>query len=195
MASPACGSSVARDRDASSSEPSTPRDRARLISPPTTNDDADASRRPDSATPASSIGADASSARTDPADRSSAATRHRGHRSSASLGRYTRRRHHRDDNATTRDFLLDAAAHAEFEEFNGREKISYPPSGLDTVGSPGHDPENGDLIYFVPWGNLGFYYNADGIEFDDSVVLIGSYEATPEQLVGIEGDVSISIVG
>ncbi len=25
------------------------------------------------------------------------------------------------------------------------------------------DPENGDLIYFASWGNLGFYYNAEGI--------------------------------
>lgn len=40
--------------------------------------------------------------------------------------------------------------------------------------------ENGDFMYFVPWGNLGFYYNAEVIEFNDSVVLIGTYEATPE---------------
>ena len=57
----------------------------------------------------------------------------------------------------------------------------------------GHDSENNDLIYYVPWGNLGFYYNAAGIEFDNNVVLLGRYEATPEQLVGLEGDVSISI--
>ena len=46
----------------------------------------------------------------------------------------------------------------------------------------------------MPWGNVGFYYNAAGIQFDNDVVLIGRYDATPEQLVGIEGDVSISIV-
>jgi len=47
------------------------------------------------------------------------------------------------------------------EEFNGREKISYLPRRLDTAGSGGSDPKDGDLIYFVPWGNLGFYYNAE----------------------------------
>jgi hypothetical protein len=99
-----------------------------------------------------------------------------------------------EDNATVRSLLSRLPLTIEFEDFNGREKIGYPPGGLDVV-EPGHDSENGDLIYFVPWGNLGFYYNAAGIEFDDSVVLLGTYESTPEQLVGMEGDVSISIVG
>jgi MFS family permease len=67
-----------------------------------------------------------------------------------------------------------------------------PPGGLDVVESR-HDSENGDFICYVPWGNLGFYYNAAGIEFDNNVVRIGRYEATPEQLVELEGNVSISI--
>ena len=71
-----------------------------------------------------------------------------------------------DDNATARSLLSRLPLTLEFEEFNGREKISYPPGGLD-VAESGHDPENGDLIYYVPWGNLGFYYNAAGIEFDE----------------------------
>jgi hypothetical protein len=98
-----------------------------------------------------------------------------------------------EDNATARSFLSRLPLTLEFEDFNGREKISYPPGRLDVVQS-GHDPENGDFIYYVPWGNVGFYYNAAGIQFDNDVVLIGRYHATPEQLVGIEGGVSISIV-
>jgi hypothetical protein len=98
-----------------------------------------------------------------------------------------------DDNATARSFLSRLPLTLEFEDFNDREKISYPPGGLD-VDESGHDSENGDLIYYVPWGNLGFYYNAAGIEFDGDVVRIGRYDATPEELDGIEGDVSISIV-
>jgi hypothetical protein len=99
-----------------------------------------------------------------------------------------------EDNATARSFLSRLPLTVEFEDFNGREKISYPPGGLDVVES-GHDSENGDFIYYVPWGNVGFYYNAAGIQFDDDVVLIGRYDATPEELVGLEGGVSISIVG
>lgn len=82
-----------------------------------------------------------------------------------------------------------------FEEFNGREKIGYLPRELDTDGSPGHDPADGDLIYFAPWGNLGFYYNNEGIGHDDRVVHLGTYTATRDQLAGLEGgDVTIAIV-
>lgn len=39
--------------------------------------------------------------------------------------------------------------------------------------SPGTDPENGDLIYFTPWGNIGFYYDADGIGYSDQTCTSG----------------------
>ncbi len=101
-----------------------------------------------------------------------------------------------DDNATTRDLLSILPLTLRFEELNGREKISYLPRELDTTDTPGSDPENGDLIYYAPWGNLGFYYNAAGVGFDDDVVHIGTYNATTEQLTQLEGsDVSVDIVG
>ena len=53
--------------------------------------------------------------------------------------------------------------------------------GLDVVES-GHDPEDGDLIYYVPWGNLGFYYNAEGIGYSDATIHLGTYDAQLEQL-------------
>ncbi len=99
------------------------------------------------------------------------------------------------DNPTTRDFLSLLPLTIEFKEFNGREKIGYPPREMATEGSPGQDPEDGDLIYFSPWGNLGFYYNAEGIGHDDRVIHLGTYDATPEQLAGLEaGDVTITVV-
>jgi hypothetical protein len=101
-----------------------------------------------------------------------------------------------EDNPTTRDFLSLLPLTIEFEEFNGREKISYLPRELDTEGSPGHDPEDGDLIYFAPWENVGFYYNTEGIGHDDRVIHLGTYNATPEQLAGLEaGDVTVTVVG
>ena len=72
-----------------------------------------------------------------------------------------------------------------------RSAISRGALALD--GSPGSDPENGDLIYFIPWGNLGFYYNAAGIGYSDQTLHIGSYEASREQLEGLEGTVTIEI--
>ena len=98
------------------------------------------------------------------------------------------------DNASTRDLLSLLPITLRFEEFNGREKIAYLPRNLDTAGTLGSDPEDGDLIYYAPWGNLGFYYNTEGIGFDDNVIHLGTYEATTEQLAGLEGDVRIDIV-
>lgn len=96
-----------------------------------------------------------------------------------------------EDNPTVRDLLSLLPMEVSFEEFNGREKIAYPARALTTAGSPGSDPENGDLIYFSPWGNLGFYYNADGIGFSDDTIHIGTYNATPDQLALLEGAVTI----
>ncbi|MEV1005421.1 cyclophilin-like fold protein [Nonomuraea sp. NPDC050202] len=100
------------------------------------------------------------------------------------------------DNATTRDFLSMLPLTLTLEEFSGREKIGYLPRKLDTTGSPGSDPEDGDLIYFVPWGNLGFYYNTAGIGHSDQVIHLGTYKATAEQLEKLQGgDVTVTLAG
>ena len=61
------------------------------------------------------------------------------------------------------------------------------PRKLKYRGSRGSDPEDGDLIYFVPWGNLGFYYNAAGIGYSDQTIHLGTYQASPEKLEQLEG--------
>ncbi|WP_240642109.1 cyclophilin-like fold protein [Microbacterium sulfonylureivorans] len=99
-----------------------------------------------------------------------------------------------EDNPTVRDLLSLLPMEVSIEEFNGREKIAYPARQLETAGSPGSDPENGDLIYFSPWGNLGFYCNADGIGFSDDTIHIGTNNATPDQLALLEGAVTIEIL-
>lgn len=99
------------------------------------------------------------------------------------------------DNPTARDFLSRLPLTLSLEELAGREKISYFVPELETAGSPGFDPENGSLIYFTPWGNIGFYYNADGIDYSDQTIELGRYTATPEQLNSLQGaDVTVDIV-
>ena len=93
-----------------------------------------------------------------------------------------------EDNPTVRDFLSMVPMSLSVEEFSGREKIAYPPRKLVSEGSPGSDPEDGDLIYYVPWGNLGFDYNASGIGFSDDTIHLGTYQASPEQLQRLEGE-------
>lgn len=86
------------------------------------------------------------------------------------------------DNPTVRDLLARLPLTLKLEEFAGREKIAYLPQKLNVSGSPGSDPEDGDLIYFAPWGNLGFYYNTAGVGFSQHTIHLGRYRATLAQL-------------
>ena len=99
-----------------------------------------------------------------------------------------------EDNPAVRDFLSMLPLTLTVEEFAGREKISYLPRELRHRGSPGSDPESGDLIYFVPWGNLGFYYNAEGIGYSDDTIHLGTYDASLDQLERLEGEVTVEVV-
>ena len=99
-----------------------------------------------------------------------------------------------EDNPTVRDLLSRLPLQLTAEEFAGREKIADVPGGLATEGSPGSDPEDGDLIYFTPWGNLGFYYDASGIGFSADTIHIGTYDATRQQLDRLEGAVTVSVL-
>lgn len=56
----------------------------------------------------------------------------------------------RQNNPAARDFLSMLPLTLTVEEFAGREKISYLPCKLRHQGSPGSDPKNGDLVYFIP---------------------------------------------
>jgi hypothetical protein len=92
------------------------------------------------------------------------------------------------DNPTSRDFVSMLPLTLEFEDFADMEKIGYLPRELTTEGSTGGAPANGDLIYFVPWGNLGFFYNAERRDpsYDDRVIPIGTIETGDERLDDLE---------
>jgi hypothetical protein len=90
------------------------------------------------------------------------------------------------DNPTSRDLLSKLPLTLTFEEFAGREKISYLPKRLTTDGPTGHAARNGDLIYYVPWGNLGLFYNAAGGGPDDDVIAIGTVESGMEHIDRLE---------
>jgi hypothetical protein len=99
------------------------------------------------------------------------------------------------DSPAVRQFLGMLPLRLRFEDLSGREKVGYLPRKLNTDGTPGSDPEDGDLIYFVPWGNLGFYYNAAGIGYSDDTLHIGTYKATAEQLKQLENEqVTVTLV-
>lgn len=99
------------------------------------------------------------------------------------------------DNPAVRDFLSMLPLTLTLEEFAGREKIGHLPSRLTHGGSPGSDPEDGDLIYYVPWGNIGFYYNTSSIGYSDQTIHLGTYNASLDELERLVGHpVMIEIV-
>lgn len=100
------------------------------------------------------------------------------------------------DNPAVRSFLSMLTLTLTVEEFAGREKIAYLPRELEHRGSPGSDPEDGDLIYYVPWGNLGFYYNTAGVDYSNQTIHLGTYDASREQLEQLEGEnITVEIAG
>jgi hypothetical protein len=101
------------------------------------------------------------------------------------------------DNPTSRDFVSMLPLTLDFRDFNAMEKVGDLPRGLTTQGSTGSAPANGDLIYFVPWGNLGFFYNAGrrDASFDDRVIPIGTIETGYDRLNDLEtGPVRVELI-
>ncbi|GAB2447905.1 hypothetical protein HD599_001682 [Conyzicola lurida] len=99
------------------------------------------------------------------------------------------------DTPAVREFLSVLPLELVVEEFNGKEKIAYLPRELDAAETPGSDPEDGDLIYFTPWGNLGFFYDATGIGYTDQTLHIGTFTAGREELALLEtGAVTVAVV-
>ena len=92
------------------------------------------------------------------------------------------------DNPTSRDFVSMLPLTLNFRDFNAMEKIGDLPRRLTIEGSSGRAPGNGDLIYFVPWGNLGFFYDAKrrDTSFDNRVIPIGTVESGLELLTELE---------
>ena len=100
-----------------------------------------------------------------------------------------------EDSPATRDFLSMLPTTLSVEDLSRREKISYLPRELEHAGTPGSDPEDGDLIYFTPWANRGFYYHATGIDYADNTLHLGTYDAPREQLELLEDDaVEVAVV-
>lgn len=79
-----------------------------------------------------------------------------------------------EDSAATRDFLSRLPMTQEFENFHGQEKITYPEEPFDYTGAEGFTPQVGDLFSYKPWGNLGFFYDVEGLGRSDDLVRLGT---------------------
>lgn len=82
------------------------------------------------------------------------------------------------DNVSARDFASLLPLDLTISDFSNNEKIAYLPRKLnDEARGPFPNAGPGDLCYYIPWGNLAFFY--------------GSYESTRDliRLGRLDGDV------
>ena len=88
----------------------------------------------------------------------------------------------------TADALYEALPmELNFSDYNGTEKIAYPPETLPTEGEPdGCDPEVGDLCLYAPWGNLCIFYQ--DFRYSESLIKLGYVESGMDILTGMNGD-------
>lgn len=96
------------------------------------------------------------------------------------------------DNPTARSLWEQLPLTLEFEDYNGTEKIAYPPEDLSQEGAPdSYDPDAGDVTVYGPWGNLAIFYE----DYGDSAGLIpvGHIDAGLEILSGQDGDFTAAL--
>ena len=79
-----------------------------------------------------------------------------------------------------------------FSDYNGTEKIAYPPDTLPTEGEPdGCDPDVGDLCLYAPWGNLCIFYQ--DFRYSQSLIKLGHVESGMDVLAGMDGDFTVTL--
>lgn len=79
-----------------------------------------------------------------------------------------------------------------FEDFNSTEKIAYLTEEIPSDGSPDQcDPDVGSLCYYIPWGNLCFFYR----DFRPSSALIplGQVESGAGLLEGLDRTAAVMV--
>lgn len=96
------------------------------------------------------------------------------------------------DNPTARALWEQLPLTLMFEDYNGTEKIAYPPEELSQEGAPAsYDPSAGDVTVYGPWGNIAIFYQ----DFRDSAGLIpiGHIDTGLELLSGQAGDFTATL--
>ena len=79
-----------------------------------------------------------------------------------------------------------------FEDYNSTEKIAYLDDELATDGSPDNcDPEVGDLCYYIPWGNLCFFYR--DFRHSQSLMPLGTVISGTELLEQLDTESTVTV--
>ena len=79
-----------------------------------------------------------------------------------------------------------------FEDFNSTEKIAYLTEEIPSDGSPDQcDPDVGSLCYYIPWGNLCFFYR--DFRPSSSLIPLGQVESGVGLLEGLDRTAAVMV--
>jgi hypothetical protein len=85
------------------------------------------------------------------------------------------------DSASTRDFASMMPVDLTIKDFSNNEKIAYLPRKLNgEAKGPFPSAAPGDLCYYIPWGNLVFFYA--GYESTRDLVRLGRLDGDTKPL-------------
>ena len=97
-----------------------------------------------------------------------------------------------DDHPASHDFISMLPLTLSFDDYNGTEKISYPPRKLKIQGSPDScAPEAGSVAYYAPWGNLAIFYR--DFRHSNGLVPLGRITSGMEKLAAMRGKFSVRV--
>lgn len=97
------------------------------------------------------------------------------------------------DTPASRDFLTLLPLTLEFEDYVGKEKISFLPKRLSIEEAPSvNSPSIGDFAYFSPWGNLAIFYN-ESTNATNDLLILGNIESGKEKLESMSSDFNVTI--
>jgi hypothetical protein len=86
------------------------------------------------------------------------------------------------DNPSARDFASMLPLDLTIDDFSTNEKIAYLPRKLTEEGNaPFGNEAPGDLCYYIPWGNLAFFY--DSYRSSRDLIRLGRIDGSFEPLL------------
>ncbi|EAI3388905.1 hypothetical protein E4I81_09810 [Campylobacter jejuni] len=97
-----------------------------------------------------------------------------------------------EQNEASRQFYNTLPLELEFSDFIGKEKIAHLPKALNAKGSSAYKPQIGDLFYYVPWGNIGIFYELQNANED--LVFLGKVQGNLEALKAQKSDFKVKII-
>ncbi len=94
------------------------------------------------------------------------------------------------DHPATRDLVARLPLTLNFQDYVGKEKISYLDQNL--AGDDSSPIRTGDFAYYAPWGNLALFYQGNG-NAGGGLVVLGTIESGKENLAAMQADFTMTL--